>query len=287
MQDANLLVKFRGYCRKASLTLVDLPYQNAYQKLQGIMYRDGRDVGRSKQAINYLWGIARHIEAWIAENGGPRLVPYPKMMSWPEDSRPAYVQFKFADEQIVFLRQFQKKLVFVDDRFAVDVADYINDYLHSCYENYADSANRHRSREDDLNKLKTLKNQLERVIDNYGQIAVMMLGLYRYADWGSEQSAKEAIGHVWDLFHATEDAIVKIKVLPRLHKPFEYELACDLAYMFWKRTGIKPSIKDTSPFRDYMDNAIEPALGTLPGENRMLGLDLLERAIAEITTVLS
>lgn len=285
VQDADLLVKFRGYCRKASLTLTNLPNQNAYQTLTSIMHRDGQDVGRSKQAINYLWGIARHIEAWIAENGGPCLVPYPKMMAWPEDSRSAYVRFNFAAEQIVFLRQFQKKLNFVDDRFTDDVADYINDYLHSCYENYPDSANRHRAREDDLDKLKTLKKQLERVQDNYGQIAVMMLGRYRYADWGSEQSAKEAIGRVWDLFYATQDAIVKIKELPRIHKPFEYELACDLAYMFWKRTRIKPSIKDTSPFRDFMDNAIEPALGTQSEDNHRLGLDLLERAISEVTAI--
>lgn len=285
-KDAGLLVKFRGYCRKAGLTLIDLPNQNAYQTLSLIMYPSGQSPERSKQAINYLWGIARNIEAFISQNGGPRLVPYPKMKTWPEDKRPAWVRFKFSTEQIAFLRWFQGKHGFVDYRFPDDVADYINDYLHSCYEHYADNANRDRAREDDLDKLETLEKQLERVIDNYGPIVEMMLGRYRYADWGCEKSAKEEIGRVYDLFFATRDAIVAIGESQRRHKPLEFELACDLVYMFWKRTGIKPSIKDTSPFPDFMDNAIEPALGWLPGENRRLGHDLLKKAIAEICPVL-
>lgn len=152
------------------------------------------------------------------------------------------------------------------------------------------------NRENDLDRLETLLRQVDRVLDNIGDLCEIVVSeRYKHADnFFMEDDLRRCISNTWVLYDATCDAIESIKNAPRHHKPLEFELIDQLAYSFWTRTGKKPSgshvdckfMKLLSVIEDELDNFEKPVKGdsTPPRQVNRFGRELVEKVIAQLPT---
>ncbi|MDO9010768.1 MAG: hypothetical protein Q7U78_03015 [Gallionella sp.] len=288
-RDTDCLRKLRGYCSKAIKTLEDLPCARAYRTLSSQLFllKEGDNKVPSledcKYSLHRIWSISYCIEGYIQQIGGPRRATYKSKLSDEEIAKrmggeyshtriaqPAC--FHFTENEKKTLRQFISKIDQEEFDFFVKLtAETITEYL---FEKWEGKPNR----EDDVDKLNTLHKQVERVLGNTGRLIEMTMGRYKYSDCVFLNDIGRHVGNLWELLFVTEDATKKIKQLPRRSKPLEYKMVNEIAYSFWRSTGIKPSARNK--FMEVV-SVIECALENYAGHS-LMGAELIEAAIKEL-----
>jgi hypothetical protein len=247
--DSEYLRKLRGYCHKPRSSIDSLPNNNAYRLLSMVMYPLGKNsttasVSDSKASLAYIWRFAYRLEAYIEQQGGPRRVDYVSKLSSEEigirmrgeyshrkQSRPEIINLSSND-----LRNLSNSMGVgnIDDQSRIYISEAINSYRISVWDSIP-------SRENDLDKLNTLKNQVNRVLNNVGRLCEMTVNHYKHPDLGSEADLQKAIFQIKELLTAVDLTILRIKNMPRQHKQHEAELVLELLGEYRHLTKKNPS----------------------------------------------
>jgi hypothetical protein len=282
-RDSDHLKKLRGYCSKAVNTLEDLPNNHAYTILScrlSPLALEIPSIEDCKYSLHRVWGIAYCMEAYIQHLGGPRRMPYKSKLSDEEIARrmggeychtsiprPRPCPFHFSEEEKKLLRQFMRKM----DQEEFDLFITLTEETVTCY--LRDKWEGKPNREDSLDKLNTLRRQVERVLGNTDRLLEMAAGRYLYSDCGFPENIKSHADNVRELLFAIEAATEKIKQLPRRSKPLEWEMVDEIAYRFWAQTGIKPSAR----------NKFMGVIAVIDGTtNTTLGIELIESVVKKL-----
>lgn len=295
--DSSYLRSLRGYCKKDCSSIDNLPNNNAYNELSKILYPYDKNsktptVSECKLSLHYVWGTAYKVEAYIEEIGGPERVSYVSKLSDDEIARRMRGEYSHRNaERPKIIELTSADFNDLSNILSVDKIDnlsqmYINESINSYRYSVWDSVP---CRDEDLDKLNTLKKQVERVLDNIGRLSEMVVGRYKYSDFGFKDDLKIAIDRIWVLFLVVDEAISNIKKRPRQHKQHESELIENLSDEYKRLTNKNPS-GDTrrGKFMDFL-SAIEDILDKNDSsiksrsKNRM-GSDLVKATLKKYNT---
>jgi hypothetical protein len=247
--DSEYLRKLRGYCHKPRLSIDNLPNNNAFRVLSMVMNRLEQNpskvsVSDCKDSLAYIWVVAYRLEAYIEQQGGPRRVDYVSKLSSEEieirirgdyshRKRPRPEIIKFSNDDFKRLAN-SLEVDEIDKQNLMFINEAINIYRLSVWDSTP-------SREDDLDKLSTLKRQINRVLDNIGRLCEMAVNQYKYSNCSSDSKLQKAVLQIKVLLKSVDLTILRIKKMPRKHKQHEVELTIELLDEYRNITKKNPS----------------------------------------------
>lgn len=285
------LFKLQGYLMKVRDSFESLPCNNAYNSLSAIFYKkanfeDAIFIDQVKPALHGIARIALCNAVYIQERSGVRARSWQSKLTDHEISirmlglyshRPvkAYKCEKFSDAFIQYIRntfsEVESKKV---DSFIKDTMEDLNCYLHNLWMGLP-------NRDDDLEKLNTLLNQTEKVLDEI-KFLIQMVTEQPFADLFAKDKLKIYLPALWKLFLCTKEAISEIQLNKANYKQLEVRFIADLATNYRIYLDLNPSADNRrGKFMDFLsilEDEIDRITNNSRGKNRF-GRPLVGKAI--------
>lgn len=245
------LFKYQCYLMKVRDSFEDLPCNNGYKTLDLIFYKkasfeDGIYINQVTPALHGIARIASHNAVYIQQKSG---VPARKWKSKLTDHerairmaglyshRPikAFVCDNFSDGfESYIINTFPEVPRDQIDRFLEDSKQELNSYFYDLWHGEP-------NRKEDLEKLKTLLKQTEKVIDKVDLLVEMVLDNDCIDCLYDKENFKKYMPVIWKLFHCTQEAIARIKSEKDNYKQLETNFIAELALNYKVYLKLEPS----------------------------------------------
>lgn len=285
------LFKLQGYLMKVRDSFESLPCNNAYNSLSAIFYKkanleDGIYIDQVKPALHGIALIASRNAVYIQQRSGVRARLLQSKLTHQEISiriegsyshRPvkAYKCEKFSDAFIQYVRNtFSQVETEKLNTFLKDINEDLNTYLYNLWLGLP-------NRDDDLEKLNTLLNQTEKVLDEIKFLIDMVIE-QPFADPYAKDKLKIYVRALWELFFCTKEAINEIQVSKANYKQFEFSFIGELVHNYKGYLNLTPSADNRrGEFMNFI-SFVEDELDSVTNQNReknRFGRQLVAKAI--------